>query len=88
MKVAYPLKSEPVRVVVVRLESTVVEGEREKIPFVCFSLIDCKGMMEWGNEVGSGYANACLLLEVEMGLSVRARGSYAAMPRCHLSNGP
>lgn len=66
MKVAYPLKSEPVCAVVVRVESAVVEGVREKIPFGCLGLIDRKGMMEWGNEVGSGYANACLLWETEM----------------------
>ena len=61
MNVAYPLRSEHVCVVVVRDESTAVEGEREKIPFGCFGLIDREGMMERGNEVGSGYANACLL---------------------------
>jgi len=61
MKVAYLLRSEPVCVVVARDESTVVEGEREKMPFGCLGLTDCEGMMERGNEVGSGYANACLL---------------------------
>lgn len=61
MNVAYPLRSEPVCVVVVRDESTVVEGEREKMPFGCLGLIDCEGTMERGNEVGSGYGNACLL---------------------------
>ena len=48
-------------VVVVRVESAVVEGEREKMPFDWLDLIDRKGMTERGNEVGSGYANECLL---------------------------
>lgn len=48
-------------VVAVRVESALVEGEREKIPFSCLGLTDCEGMIERGNEVGSGYANACLL---------------------------
>lgn len=48
-------------VVVVRDESAVVEGERENIPFGSLGLIDCGGMTERGNEVGSGYANACWL---------------------------
>jgi len=74
MNVAYPLRSEPVCVVVVNAESAVVEGEREKIPFGCLGLIDCNGMMERGNEVGSGYANACLLWETEIVLSVKAIG--------------
>ena len=65
MNVAYLLRSEPVCAVVVKVESAVVEGEREKMPFGCLGLIDCKGMMERGNEVGSGYANACLLSEKE-----------------------
>jgi len=52
-----------VRVVVVRDERAVVEGEREKIPFRSLGLIDCDWMMDRGNEVGSGYANARLLWE-------------------------
>jgi len=81
MKVAYPLRSDLVCVVVVRVESAVVEGEREKIPFCCLGLTDRKGRMERGNEVGSGYASACLLWET---LSVKDIGST----RCHLSKGP
>ena len=61
MNAAYPLRSELVRVVVVRDESAVVEGDREKMPFGSLGLIDCEGMMERGNDVGSGYANTCLL---------------------------
>lgn len=61
MKVAYPLRSEAVCVVVVRVESAAVEGEREKMPLGFRGLIDSQGIMERGNEVGSGYANACLL---------------------------
>ena len=58
-------------VVVVRDEIVVVEGEREKMPFDSLGLIDCKGMMERGNEVGSGYANVCPLREGRMLSSTR-----------------
>lgn len=58
-------------VVVVRDESAVVEGEREKMPLGSLGLIDCEGMMERGNEVGSGYANACLLQVTNVLLSIR-----------------
>ena len=51
--------------VVVREESTVVEEDREKMPFGCLGIIDWEGMMEWGNEVGSGYANTWLLEEID-----------------------
>ena len=61
IKVAYLFRSEPVCVVVVRNERAVVEGEREKMPFGSLGLIDCEGIMERGNEVGSGYANTRLL---------------------------
>jgi hypothetical protein len=70
-KVAYPLRSEPVCVVVVRDEIAVVEGEREKMPFGSLGLTDSGGMMERGNEVGSGYANACLLWGMAALLSMR-----------------
>ena len=75
-------------VVAVRVESALVEGEREKIPFSCLGLTDCEGMIERGNEVGSGYANACLLSEAKMPSSTRAVGSCCMISRCHLSNGP
>jgi len=65
MKVAYLLRSELVRVVVIRDERAVVEGEREKIPFGSLGLIDCEGITERGNEVGSGYANKCLLQKLK-----------------------
>ena len=71
MNVPYPLNSEPVCVVVVRVESAVVEGEREKMPFGCLGLIDRKGMIELGNDEGSGYANTCLLWETKILLLVR-----------------
>ena len=71
MNVAYPLRSEEVCVVVIRDENMAVDGEREKMPFGCLGLIVCEGTMERGNEVGSGYANACLLMETGTQLSVR-----------------
>jgi len=61
MKVAYLLRRDPVRVVVVRDERAVVEGERENMPFRSLGLIDCEGIKERGNEVGSGYASIRLL---------------------------
>ena len=48
-------------VVVVKDESTVVEGDREKMPLGCLGPIDREGTIERGKEVGSGYANTCLL---------------------------
>lgn len=57
-------------VVIVRDESAAVDGEREKMPFGCLGLIDREGTMERGNEVGSGYANACLLEKTDTQLSV------------------
>ena len=71
MNAAYPLRSEQVCVVVVREENTAVDGEREKMPFCCLGPIDCEGTMERGNEVGSGYANACLLEDTDIQLSTR-----------------
>jgi len=65
MNMAYPLRSEAACVVVVRDESTVVEEDREKMPFGCLGVIDCEGTMERGNELGSGYANTRLLQKVD-----------------------
>ena len=58
-------------VVVVRDESAAVDGEREKIPFGCLGFINREGTIERGNEVGSGYANACLLEKTDTQLSMR-----------------
>ena len=43
-----------------------VERERENMPFCCLGRTDCDGMMERGNEVGSGYASTCLLRKAEI----------------------